>query len=48
MESFSPYHCSAEWHLARLRGKGAYYAPLVLSMALHLSKKKRRVFRIRT
>jgi hypothetical protein len=36
---FSHYHCSAEWHLARLRGKGAYYAPLVLSMALHLGKK---------
>jgi len=36
---FSHYHCSAEWHLARLKGKGAYYAPLVLSMALHLGKK---------
>ena len=35
---FSHYHCSAEWHLARLKGKGAYYAPLVHSMALHLSK----------
>jgi len=33
------YHCSAEWHFARLAGQGAYTAALIYSHSLRLSKK---------
>jgi hypothetical protein len=41
MESLSHYHCSSEWHFARLKrkGRGPNYAALIYSFALHLSKK---------
>lgn len=33
------YHCSAEWHFARLTGKGATLAAIIYSHSLRLSKK---------
>src|SRR5260370_37703777 len=35
----SKFHCSAEWHFSRLRGRGTQYAYLIYWFALHLSKK---------
>ena len=39
MESYSYYHCSSEWHFARLKKQGATYAAIVYSLALHLARK---------
>lgn len=36
MESYSYYHCSSEWHLARLKAK---HAALIYSFAFHLAGK---------
>jgi hypothetical protein len=33
-----PFHCSAEWHFARLQGKGRFFAATLYSFAFHLSK----------
>jgi helix-turn-helix protein len=37
MDTFSHYHCTSEWHLAKLTGKGAYCAAIIYPFALHLS-----------
>jgi hypothetical protein len=33
------YHCTAEWHLSKLKGSGATLAPLIYNFAFYLSKK---------
>jgi len=38
MENETFYHCSAEWHLAQLQGKGATIAALIYNWAFRLSK----------
>lgn len=34
----APFHCSAEWHFARLSGRGKFFAATLYSFAYHLSK----------
>jgi hypothetical protein len=40
----SHYHCSAEWHFARLNGRGRFFAAALYSFAFHLSKKTGRFY----
>ncbi len=34
----APFHCSAEWHFARLNGRGKFFAATMYSFAYHVSK----------
>jgi hypothetical protein len=42
LDGDSPLHCSTEWHLVRLKGKGARLAPLIYSVSLRLTGESER------